>query len=229
MYRIYWFDTNVRWKNQLRYTSSMKLDTIVCTKNPEHASSQRWRRPLKLIGPVEPFSDFEWSVYSDVFVRREIATSLKNSGFTGIHFDEVEYYSTTETPFGRDALELRVQGWGGMAPQTSGVRVIEQCPCCNHQVFTTATNPKNLFDPEIWDGSDFFIIWPLPRYIFVTQRVRDMIQSEGWSGPRIRPIADLAELNDRFIAGTLSPGHLEDWFDKEKADQIRLTFPNSHY
>jgi len=120
---------------------------------------------------VIPRTDFEWTVYGDPLVSVKVARDFRAAGFTGLLFLEVEFFSTSESPFGRDSLELRPSGWGGIAPQESGVRLIEECRYCGRQVFSGYTDSSKIFDIDAWDGSDFFFIWPLPKYIMVTETV----------------------------------------------------------
>src|SRR5205823_1838317 len=159
----------------------------VCPLKPDHSTQQRWQRPLKVVGPVVAMTDLEWTVYSDIIIRDDIAAALRAARFSGAEYYPVELFTTTESPFGGRAVELRVFGWGGVAPPESGVRVLDECPHCKRQVFSGYSNPTKLFRIEEWDGSDFFIIWPLPRYVMVTERVRDHIQKAGFTGVRVRP------------------------------------------
>jgi hypothetical protein len=119
----------------------MKLETKLCPLNAgqpnQHAASQRWKRPLKVVGHVRPLADFEWTVYSDVVVSGELETALQDAGFSGVELCRAEAFTTTETPMGREVFELRVFGWGGgVAPRDSGVRILEECPVCGNQIFT---------------------------------------------------------------------------------------------
>jgi hypothetical protein len=192
------------------------METELCSSRPEHARRSRWIRPLKVIGPIEPMTDFEWTVYGDVIVSNDIADCFRKEEFSGVQFLPTEFYTSTETPFGRPSLELRVNGWGGYAPAESGIQKIKQCPYCSHKVFSEYTRPEKLFDIESWDGSDFFLIWPLPRYLLVTGRVRDFILDSKYSGVSFKKLGELP----RAVAGTLTPGNVRDWFDEDRARTI---------
>jgi hypothetical protein len=165
-----------------------------------------------VVGPIQPFTDFEWTVYGDIVVASAVADALTKEKFSGVQFAETQFYTTTETPFGRDSLEMRINGWGGMAPVDSGIRVVEQCPYCKDTVFSGYTRPSRLFNIEAWDGSDLFLIWPLPRYVMVTGRVRDFLLHAKFTGVRLRGLEELPEV----VAGTLTPGNLRDWLDEER-------------
>ena len=216
MHKIFWLDASIKFLDRLLYTSFMKMKTSLCSKNPEHAARSRWPRLLKVIGPVRPKTDFEWTVYRDLLVSREIADAFLAEGFSGMKARPVEYYSTTETPFGRDSCELYATGWGGVAPPESGIHVVEECSACDHKVFAGYSSPEKVFNIDGWDGSDVFITWPLPRYIMVTARVHDFILGREYSGVTVRPLAELPEV----VAGTLSPGSLRDWFDDARVKDI---------
>ena len=216
MSRIYQLEADISWKDHLLYAEGMKLDTVLCAHDPRHTTRHRWNKPLKVVGPVIPGTDFEWTVYLDLIVNREIVESLKNMGFSGMRFLPVEFYTTTQTPFGREAYELNVTGWGGTALPASGIRVLNECPACKRQVFSEFANPSKLFNFDEWDGSDFFIIWPMPRFIMITGRVRDHILEKGYSGVKITPVDRL----QKSIAGGFTPGHIGDWFDERRAKEI---------
>lgn len=214
--KIFWLSSSVRFEDQLRYASPMRLDTELCSHRPEHAMRSRWIRPLRVIGPIQPLTDFEWTVYGDVIVTNEVAESLRNAKFSGVEFLSTRFYTTTETPFGRASLELQVNGWGGIAPTESGIQEMERCPYCKNRVFSAYTRPERIFDIEGWDGTDMFLIWPLPRYIMVTGRIRDFILDSKYTGVRFRKLGELPPA----VAGTLTPGNLRDWFDEERVRAI---------
>ena len=214
--KIFWLAPGVRFEDQLCYASTTKLETKLCPHRPEHTMRSRWGRPLKVVGPVRPVTDFEWTVYGDVIVSQTMAEAFGKAGFSGVQLLPVEFYTSTETPFGRESVELRVNGWGGNAPASSGIHEIERCTYCGHRIFSGYSCPERLFNLEDWDGSDLFLIWPLPRYMMVTGRVRDFILDSKYTGVRLRRLAELP----RVVAGTLTPGNLADWFDDERVHMI---------
>lgn len=216
MHQIYWLSSGVRFDDRLRYRSGMRLETELCPGNPEHAVRSRWVRPLKLIGPMEPMSDFEWTVYGDIVVSNSVVESLRKHKIVGVEFLSTEFYTSTETPLGRESLELRVTGWGGHAATESGVREVQRCSVCGRKVFSGYTDPEKLFDIEAWDNSDFFLIWPLPRYIMITAKVRDFILDSKFTGVCVKKLTELPPV----VAGTLSPGNLNDWFERDRVRMI---------
>jgi hypothetical protein len=220
MSKIYFLNSDVSFNDHLIYTNDMRMETTLCPLNAglpsQHAMRQHWVRPIKVVGPVQRMTDFEWSVYNDIFVENDIVNKLQSTGFSGIEFRSAELYTTTETPIGRQLFELKVTGWGGMAHPSSGIRVQEKCPLCGRSVYRGHTSAAHLFDIDKWDGSDFFLIWPMPKYVFVTSEVAKFILKERYSGVNVCELGSFP----KSIAGGYSPGHIQDWYDKEEAAKI---------
>jgi hypothetical protein len=221
---VFYIDSSIRFDDQLTYASDMAMITTLCPANQglpsQHAMRQRWNSPLKVIGPVKRQTDFEWTVYHDILIEQDVVTKLKRAGFSGVEYRQVEMFTTTQTPIGREVFELRITGWGGMASPTSGIRVIEICPKCNRRVYSGQTNPSDILSPEEWDGSDFFMIWPLPRTTFVTKRVAEIIASSDFSDVCVNKLESLPN----SINGKYSPGHIQDWFDGDKLANVLKRF-----
>jgi hypothetical protein len=72
-------------------------------------------------------------------------------------------------------------------------------------------DPSNLIDWEQWDGSDFFMVWPMPRFVFISNRVASFIQEEEISGVQVVQVSNL-----RPTRG-FSPGGLRIWMDDDRA------------
>lgn len=92
-----------------------------------------------------------------------------------------------------------------MAPPESGLKFSKEksCPHCNHLRYVGPGDPTKLVREDQWDGSDFFMVWPLPKHYFVTQRVVDLVRSEKITGVQIkRP--DQLEIIDGATPGPLS-------------------------
>jgi hypothetical protein len=109
--------------------------------------------------------------------------------------------------------ELAVTGWGGMAPAASGIQEVERCPGCGHLHYSKLEAPEKLIDPKNWDGSDFFMIWPLPRFRFVTDRVVEVCQRHGVTGAVFSENWPTA----RREGTGYSPGRLSYYMPRERA------------
>src|SRR5678815_4225929 len=66
--KIYWLSANIPFHRKLSYSSAMQMEAQLCPANPTHTMSQRWPRPLQVVAPVRPLTDFEWTVYGDLLI-----------------------------------------------------------------------------------------------------------------------------------------------------------------
>jgi hypothetical protein len=65
--------------------------------------------------------------------------------------------------------------------------------------------PSRLIDPAAWDGSDLFIVWPLPGYRFASDRLATILRQEKVSGVGLAPAPKLpAERGARVDPATLT-------------------------
>jgi hypothetical protein len=100
--------------------------------------------------------------------------------------------------------ELQVTGWAGMAKSESGIHLDEatSCPVCGYLNYAGLHNPEELIDVQEWDGSDFFMVWPMPRYILVSQRAFNTLRDHRLTGARLHAVSNI-EQTDGFAPGRL--------------------------
>jgi hypothetical protein len=96
------------------------------------------------------------------------------------------------------------------------VRLVEHCEHCGLLTYSSFKDATKLIDLNLWDGSDFIMVWPLPRFIFVTERAKNVIERAGLEGAVFVPIEKLLPSKHRH----LSPGRLSYWMPKERAHQL---------
>jgi hypothetical protein len=195
---------------------------------------------LRIDLPSSNIPHFITTFLSDWIITNEVAKLFKKAGFTGYELKPVtvakihKYYKEKDIVL-RNAhpvllekvirdrkpkpvpklWELLVRGWGGMAPPESGIKLIESCEGCGHLVYSTFKDASKLIDVSKWDGSDFFMVWPLPRFIFVTERVADLIKKNKLKGVKLIPVVQLSDEDNSL--GKLSPGRLSRWMPEKRA------------
>ena len=106
-------------------------------------------------------------------------------------------------------------GWGGVAPPESGIRLVEKCEGCGYLRYSGCENSERLIDVSQWDGSDFFIVWPLTGFIMVTDRVAKLIQENRLRGVVLKATGKLT-----FHTGGFTPGRLSYWMPEARARQL---------
>lgn len=184
---------------QLWNDDSVKQSRVIkCSQYPSHQRGIRSAWQLSLVQKSEKVPDFSKTYFSDWILKDDVATALRDSGFTGFELRQVNLRNNTlGTPF----WELFVTGKGGEAHPDSGIVKIRECPYCGNMQYRAFTNGIGIIvDKNNWDGCDFFTITAYPKYILVTERVKDFIEKEGWTGLKFVPSTDL---------------HRHEWFGDE--------------
>jgi hypothetical protein len=119
--------------------------------------------------------------------------------------------TTTNKPL--SLFELVPLGWAGLASPESGIRLIEDCAACGLKIYSGFEDPSKLVKETNWDGSDFFMVWPLPRVIFISDRVARTIKDQRLTGAQLRKPSDLK----MGLLNELSPGRLSYWMPESRA------------
>jgi hypothetical protein len=213
-----------------------EAERLPCSLNPQQHRLHRYSSELNVLLTSKRFTDFIWTYYSDLMIQDRVLGMFREQGFTGFEVRPVtarmkirarEPDPCDDTPgvSDRDAgraqipvlWELLRRGWGGHAPPESGFRLLERCPDCGYSTYTSSDNPARLVDEAQWDGSDFFMVWPLPLFVFVSDRVARFIQRERLTGARLVPIEQMGV--HPHISGA-SPGRLKLWMPEERAREL---------
>jgi hypothetical protein len=139
------------------------------------------RSDLTIILPSLEIWDFVWTWYSDCIVTESTLSLFKHEGFTGYEARPV----TVERIIGvsrrrREEVtipplwELLIQGKGGDAAPESGIYVIDQSEDSSTPDHSSFRNGI-IVDEDNWDGSDFCTVNGYPKFILVTERVKECI------------------------------------------------------
>ena len=185
---------------------------IECPLNPGHRRSKR-------IGELDlrvPCSDppkfiFDWM--SNCVMQSSVITALEDNRITG--FETRPARATVEkTGRALDVVELIVTGWGGLADQRSGIRETLRCPGCGHLRYSGVFDPTHVLNPATWDGSDIFMVWPLPRYRFVTERFVQLAKDSEFSGVSFVQAFPLLKGG---VSSGFTPGRLSEFMPSRRA------------
>ncbi|MGB9619005.1 MAG: double-CXXCG motif protein [Armatimonadota bacterium] len=200
------------WAEDMDYES-----TVICPLHEGHQRGGKRQPNLSIVLPgktVDDVDDFVWTWLSECLVQDHVLELFRRAGLTGYEVKPVKarFKRTTETP--PRLWELVVTGWAGVAPPESGIRLVEKCEGCGYLKYSDCDDPERLIDPSQWDGSDFFIVWPLPKFIFVTDRVAKLIRENRLTGVVLKDPRKLTNL-DGF-----SPGRLSDWMPEARAREL---------
>lgn len=160
-------------------------------------------RVLKLF-QEEGFTGFEvYPLETDVLIRQKRESLCDD--VIGVKAKDIEQMEVPKL------WEMLVTGWGGVARPESGMRLLD--PSGEYSEWTDASL---IMDEKQWDGSDFFIVWPIPFNIFVTDRVAKFIRRNKLTGARLVPVEQMEPLS----SSSCGPGKLHQWLPEQKAREL---------
>lgn len=192
---------------------------VTCPLNEFHMRPGARTCDLSIVLPNKPVQDFVWTWMNECLIQDHVLGIFRSRGVTGFQVKPVR--ARFERP-GHKPLpvlwELVVTGWGGMAAEASGIKLKTSCEGCGMLRYTDLSAHERLLDESQWDGSDVFMVWPLPKFRLVTARVADLIRERRFSGATLTPIS---KINSLFGSTPgFGPGRLSYWMPKERAKQL---------
>ena len=197
----------------------MDVEQVWCPENALHQRAGKRLTDLSVTLPRRPVDDFVWTWYSECLIQARVLTLFRDHGFTG--FDVKPVRARFKKPCRHELpvlWELAVTGWGGMAPPESGVRVVDHCRVCKCTVYSACATLADAFDPIQWDGSDFFFVWPLPTFIWVTERVAQTIRDHRLKGAVLKRPEEF--VIRRRETDKVSPGRLHYRLPEARAREL---------
>jgi len=215
---IFWhLDEPDRRSRCADWDDGMDLEQILCPVNPGHQRGGKRTTDLKIVLLGSHVEDFVWT--NECVIQDRVLQLFRENGVTGFEAKPVKarFARSSEAP--SVLWELVVTGWAGVASPESGIMLDKEksCPVCGCLHYTSSTDYSKLINLEQWDMSDIFMVWPLPRYIFITDRVRKLIESEGLTGCSFIAPKDLP--HSRYGSG-FSPGRLSYYMPESRASEL---------
>jgi hypothetical protein len=177
-----------------------------CTVNPEEHAPMTRRSLENLWGAridaqVSHDKRDEPVIWTTPFprclVHDRFAAELRSLCFKGLRFGPATV--RFRNGFVSDEYKrLVVTGWAGIAHPESGVRLLKCCSGCAVREYSPLTKPSRIVDVEQWQGDDFFLVWPLLDYVFVTGRAAECFQSVRVRGCSVRALKLTATKEEIF-------------------------------
>jgi len=170
-------------------------------------------------------NDITWTWYSQCLIQDRVLRMFREQGFTGFDVHPVEAKWKKNRREGSPDIptlwELIPLGWGGMAPEESGIHRVPGPPDAPESLcYSDLVDPSKLVDEKQWDGSDFFIFWPMPTYINVTDRVARFIRDNKLRTAVLERLDRLQVHTDDGLATGYTPGPLRWYFPEPRAREI---------
>jgi hypothetical protein len=195
-------------------------ESVICPADPEHRRAGKRIGNLSVILDRRGVRDFVWTWYSDILVSRKLLDLFEKYRVTGYETAPAKAsYRRGIKVQPPDLFELVVTGWGGWAAPAAGVRLEWSCKACGGNEYIIA-EPSRLIDPAAWDGSDFFIVWPLPRYRFASSRLANILRQEKVSGVKLVPAPKIPVERGAL----LGPASITYWMPEGRARELGQRF-----
>jgi hypothetical protein len=200
------------------WDDSVDRDKVTCPLNDGHQRAGRRTTELSIDLPVRALDvDFVWTwLSSDCLVNDRVAAAFSSNNITGFELRPAQV-AAGGVRYDKAFKELVITGWGGIAPQSSGVQLAESCPGCGLLIYSGVREWQKLFDPQQWDGSDPFLVWPLPRFICATERIASLIWENRFNGVSITPLAQMTGAKD-----IITPGRVSYWLSENRVNELGI-------
>jgi hypothetical protein len=216
---MFWKMTNAENDNfdgrfLAKWDDEVSLEQIMCPVNPHHRRGGKRVSELSVVLPHRNVHDIVWTWLSDCLLQDHVLKLFGEAEFTGFDVRPVKARFSQSSDKPPMLWELRVVGWGGLAPPESGVQLVEKCDACGDLEYSGTDQPELILDERQWDGSDFFFVWPLPRFIFVTDRVAELVHKHNLTGVRLIEPRSLEPIRG---AG---PGRLHYYLPESRAHEL---------
>lgn len=178
-------------------------------------------KPLKIAIRERQFTGIMWADPWTCLIQDTVLDLFQNAGLTGFEVLPVDarYLFPTPKPIPK-VWQLNVTGWGGVARLDSGIHRVPDPEDLGRLIYSNCTNQEMLIDRTQWDGSDFFTVWPLPAYWWITPRVVHLFQDYGLKKYALTPLGHLRFTPPTALSPGFAPGGLRYFLPDSLAHEI---------
>jgi hypothetical protein len=185
-----------------------------------HRGAERQLGNLAIKITPSGVKDFTWSWMGDILVSQHVLDLFAKHRVTGFETRSAEViYPDSAKVQPPELFDLVVTGWGRLAAPEAGMKIVKSCPDCGDKTYTIADRSR-LIDSDAWDGSDLFVVWPLPRFRFASDRLANLLRQEKVSGLKLIPASEIPNRPE----ATVSPGRLASHMPAERARELSERF-----
>jgi hypothetical protein len=187
MIPLFWLLREPASQRLVEEAPDTEYERIICPADPRHQRAGRRIGGLSVIVRPSALRDFTWTWFSDILISPKVLKLFRGHRVTGFEAVPAKAsYPKRIKARPPELFELVVTGWAGWGAQAAGVSLASSCPGCGRHHYIIR-EPKWLIDPAAWDGSDLFIVWPLPKFPFASSRLAAILRQEKISGVELIP------------------------------------------
>lgn len=167
---------------------------------------------VQSVPPVAAKRDAVWTPWGDLLLTDRAKRHIEGR-LSGCTFRAAEFAPSFSGP--KSILwEFVVDGFGGFARPKGGIAVCDACEQCGAYTYVVGDSLEALVDPDKWDHSDVFVIWPFPRIAICSAKAREACA--GMRGVTPVPIGDFQFTGLR----TATPGRPESWLSTKALSRL---------
>jgi hypothetical protein len=182
--------------------TDLRYEQIRCPIDPDgHRRAGARISQLSIILPnVEPY-DFVWSAW-ECLVQEPVVQYFHDAGFTGYEAVPAKTRFAKSSKQAPKFWELLARGSAGLISPESGYNVLKVCSGCGLIEYdTNISDPAKVVDEAKWDGTDFFCVEPVSEWIFVTDRVVQVLSRSRFKGWGAYSLGEMKESFDIAVPG----------------------------
>jgi hypothetical protein len=200
-----------------------RYEQVTCPLRDGHRRGGKRIGELSVVVHPSGVRDVVFSWSADILLSKRTLELFEEHRVTGFETKRARtsYPKNIKAP-PPELFELVVVGWGGWAAPAAGVTLAESCPGCGHKVYSIA-EPSRLLDPTAWDGSDLFIVWPLPGYRFVSDRLASILRRENVSGVKLLPASALPTKRGAHVSPSTLANHMPEARARELGQRFGIS------
>lgn len=156
---------------------------------------------------------------SIILISDRLQSALREIGATGYELlPAVVRLSQPKKPVDVPFSQLLISGWGGNAPPDCGIAKIEKEKSGVWR-YSDPTDCSKIVDPEQYDGSDFFRVWPMPGSIFITNRIKNLFEEMHVKNCRFETLEKYFGSPRLYLPG-MAPVPLALYFRPDRAKEV---------
>jgi hypothetical protein len=177
--------------------SELRYESIRCPIDPSgHRRAGKRISKLSVTLPnLEPL-DFVWACW-ECLVQERVVQLFREIGLKGFEVLPATARFSRSSRQAPKFWELVATGSAGLISPKSGYSILHRCPACGAiDDDTKIDDPTKVVDESSWDGSDFFRVERISGWIFITDRVVQVLRESQFKGWKAYSLAEMKESFD---------------------------------
>ena len=165
------YHLNILDFSTLDYDTGNDWESITCPKDPRHQRAGKRITDLfvKQVNKIE--YDLSSTFLSDIIISDKLLDIFKKQNVKGYNIKPIKIRKSKKI-LKNEYYELIVTGKGTLDLSKSGISLVTNCKYCGLVQYSSFHNGLII---KSWDKSDIFITPEYPKYVLITERLKDIL------------------------------------------------------